>query len=606
MKVRTGLIVAGMLWLTGGGAFGADPVMYDVMVKRSGNASLDALLKQSSSLLTLQKTLPPAPFALIGRAKADSDQAITVMHSLGFDAGQVDITIDGMKLDDPGLLDHLSALPNPQHAQVLVTPHPGAVFRIGKLNLVGVPLGRDLPLGIKSGDIALAAPILAQPQIIQTALKNEGYAFANVSLPLAIAQIAEHRLDISYTITPGPRVAIGAISFRGLTRTNADFLRRHIKLQPGQDFSQTNLNAAQASLLSLGVFTSVTPEVKAPNTPGAPAPILFRVVQQKRHSVSLSGSYATDTGFTLGTSWEDRDMFRHAETLTFTVAANGVGGTGATAPGYDLKGIFAKPDFGQRGQTLALTLEAINQSLTAYHRTAALGAFAITRPLTPNINFVYGPEFITESVTQEHKARDYTLLEAPTSLIFSSVDDPLEPVHGVYAAASLTPSLPPFGKAQPFLIALVSASTYLNVEANGRGIIAVHCQIGSILGAPLKGVPADQRFYAGGSGSVRGYTYQTIGLLLPDDKPQGGLAIDTASLEFRQRIMGNFGIVPFVDIGQVSAGSGPFKGRLRVGAGLGFRYYTGIGPIRLDIAVPLSRVAGSGGFALYIGLGEAF
>jgi translocation and assembly module TamA len=170
----------------------------------------------------------------------------------------------------------------------------------------------------------------------------------------------------------------------------------------------------------------------------------------------------------------------------------------------------------------------------------------------------------------------------------------------------LTPTEPVVGDRRPFLIAQGQAASYIAVEPNGGGILAVRGQAGTIQGASQFEVPPDQRFYAGGSGTVRGYTFQTIGPLFANDQPEGGTAFDAASLEFRQHVWGHFGAVPFVDAGQVSAGSAPFQGRLRVGIGIGGRYYTGIGPIRLDIAFPLTRVAGSGGFALYIGLGEAF
>jgi translocation and assembly module TamA len=162
------------------------------------------------------------------------------------------------------------------------------------------------------------------------------------------------------------------------------------------------------------------------------------------------------------------------------------------------------------------------------------------------------------------------------------------------------------GAAGVFLIAQGSASTYLAVEHDARGVLALRALVGSIQGATQFQVPPDQRFYAGGSATVRGFTYQTIGPLFPDDTPEGGTAIDAGTVEFRQRIGKSFGIVPFVDAGQVSADSKPFTGTLRVGAGIGARYYTGIGPIRIDVAVPLNRTPGSSSFALYIGLGEAF
>jgi translocation and assembly module TamA len=182
----------------------------------------------------------------------------------------------------------------------------------------------------------------------------------------------------------------------------------------------------------------------------------------------------------------------------------------------------------------------------------------------------------------------------------------LEPTHGVNATVSLTPTEPVVGGSGGFVIAQASAATYLPVEPDAGGIIAIRALVGTIQGATQFQVPADQRFYAGGSGTVRGFSYQTIGPLFPDDTPEGGDAIDTGSLEFRQHVLKNFGVVPFVDAGQVSAGAAPFSGTLRVGVGVGARYYTGIGPIRLDIALPVNRTPGSGSFALYIGLGEAF
>ena len=336
-------------------------------------------------------------------------------------------------------------------------------------------------------------------------------------------------------------------------------------------------------------------------------PILFRVTQQKLHAVTFSGSYATDVGMTLSTSWEDRDLFDHAETLTFTAAADGLGGTGTVAPGYDLKAVFAKPDYDIRGQTLTVSLEALNQSLNAYSRTAEIAAVQLSRPLTPHITISYGPSFVTERVYQNSTTRAYVLAQLPATLAYNTTDSVLEPTRGINASVSLTPTEPVSGtNSAPFLIAYAAAATYLAVEPGGRGIIAVRGQVGTIQGVSQFQVPADQRFYAGGSGTVRGYAYQTIGPLFPDDTPEGGLALDAFSLEFRQHISENFGIVPFVDAGQVSAGSTPFTGRLRIGVGLGGRYYTSIGPIRVDFAVPMTRIAGDAAFEVYIGLGEAF
>ena len=588
----------------GSTAFAADTVDYTVKFAPSGDAQLDGLLRQTSSLVSVQKKLPAEPFALIGRAQADEQQFAVVLHSLGYDAGRVDITLGGEALNDPALLDMLTQTPAGQKVTVQVTPHPGPVFLLGKVVVAGLPAGFVAPGMVQPGQPALAAPVLAATPLLRTDLHNAGYAFATVSEPLAVAQLAAHRLDVTYTVVPGPRVSIGAISFSGLNRTDADFLRRHIALRRGQRFSDTALIQARDSLLSLGVFASVAP-VPQPAA-GGEVPIVFRVVPQKRHAVTLSALYATDTGATLSASWTERDVFAHAERLTFTAAANGLGGTGTIAPGYDLRAVFAKPDFWAPGQTLSVSLEGLKESLIAYSRRALLAGVTLSRPLTKHITLTYGPQFTDETVSQQGVSRDYTLAQLPVTLAYDTADSLLEPTHGINASMTVTPSVPVRGSGEIFVIAQAFGAVYLPVEAGGRGVLALRGQLGSIQGASLFGVPPDQRLYAGGSGTVRGYTYQTIGPLFPDGQPEGGLAMDAASVEFRQRIGDNFGVVPFVDAGQVSAGNVPFAGTLRVGAGLGLRYYTSIGPIRLDVAVPLTRVPGGNGFALYVGLGEDF
>ncbi len=586
------------------GAQAADPVEYNVVFAPSGDEALDALLKQTSSLVALKTKLRPAPFALIGRARADEAQFLIVLHSLGYDAGQVDITIDGKALNDSGLLADLADAPTHQAVAVKVEPHIGAIFHIGQVTMQGLPPGFKPPHVVKTGDVALAEPILAAGPALQLALQNDGYAFATVGMPFAVATPATHTLSVTYSITPGPRVDVGPIEFSGLKRTDPAFLRRHISLQPGQRFSATGLAQARDSLLGLGVFSSVTvvPEQQG----GQPAPILIRVLEQKRHAVSLSGAYATDTGLSISTSWEDRNLFRHAETLTVTATANGLGGTGTTAPGYDLKTVLAKPDYYARGQTLSLSVEGLKESLTAYNRTALLLGASLSRPITSHTAITYGPAFTSEQVEQEGVSRTYVLLQFPIAFTYNNTGSLLEPTHGINAGISLTPSVAVVGGTNPFIILQARAATYIPVEADGRGIVAIRIIAGSIQGATTFQLPPDQRFYAGGSGTVRGYTYQTIGPLFADDVPQGGAAMDAVNLEFRQHVWGNIGVVPFVDAGQVSSSSAPFTGTIRVGAGLGLRYYTGIGPIRFDVAFPLTRVAGSGSFALYVGLGEAF
>jgi translocation and assembly module TamA len=136
--------------------------------------------------------------------------------------------------------------------------------------------------------------------------------------------------------------------------------------------------------------------------------------------------------------------------------------------------------------------------------------------------------------------------------------------------------------------------------------VALRGLVGQASGVGVFGLPPDQRFYAGGSATVRGYRYQTLGPQFADQKPTGGTAIATGTVEVRQRILSSYGVVGFVDVGQVSANGAPFTSNWHAGAGVGARYYTPIGPIRLDVAVPLNKLPGGDSFELYIGIGQAF
>lgn len=584
----------------------ADPVEYKVSFVPSGDKELGGLLKETSSLVSLEKLLPAAPFALIGRAQADAAQFVIVLHSLGYDSGNIDITIDGRALTDTGLLADLTAVPEKPPVAVVVRAEQGPLYHVAKISFSSLPPGFTLPDMIGPGAPARAEPILAVTPAMVSALHNAGYAFATVSAPFALADDKAHTLSVSYTVVSGPHVEIGPISFNGLTRTREKFLHRHLLLRPGQPYSDTALADARDSLLGLGVFSSVTPVPAKSEAPPGQVPITFQVTEQKRHAVTLGGSYATDTGFALTASWEDRNVFRNAETLTITGSITGFGGSATPSPGYDLKAVYAKPDYYIRSQTLTLTGEAVKQSLTAYDQTALIANAILSRPLTRHLNASYGLGFITENIKQEGTSRDYVLLQLPLSLTYDSTDSVFEPTKGFRGNVAFTPTKPVAGAGGEYVIMQASGSTYISVEPDADGILALRALVGSIQGASQFQVPPDQRFYAGGTSTVRGYSYQTIGPLFPDDKPQGGTAIDAGTIEFRQRFLKSFGIVPFVDAGQVNAHSRPFAGPVSVGAGLGLRYYTSIGPIRVDFAVPLKRTPGSGAFALYIGLGEAF
>jgi translocation and assembly module TamA len=151
------------------------------------------------------------------------------------------------------------------------------------------------------------------------------------------------------------------------------------------------------------------------------------------------------------------------------------------------------------------------------------------------------------------------------------------------------------------------ASAYYAVDEEARFVFAGRIGLGSLVGPDLGEIPTTHRFYAGGAGSVRGYPYRSLAPLGPDGKAIGGRSLFDGSVEARIKVTDTIGIVPFLDMGNAFASSYPdFKEPLRIAAGLGLRYYTAIGPIRLDVAIPFERLRGENAVAVYVSIGQAF
>jgi translocation and assembly module TamA len=201
---------------------------------------------------------------------------------------------------------------------------------------------------------------------------------------------------------------------------------------------------------------------------------------------------------------------------------------------------------------------------------------------------------------------DYQLIGIPAQLSYDSTDSPLDPTEGarVLASAATFPEF--FGSSVGFTEAKVRASTYHAVDEDKRVVLAARLTAGTLFGASTGLIPANHRFYAGGGGSVRGYRYRSLSPLGPTGQVIGGSNLLEASLEARIKVTDTIGVVPFFDAGGAFSSYANFTDEIRYSAGLGLRYYTGIGPIRVDVAVPLNRRSGDPSFAFYVGIGQAF
>jgi translocation and assembly module TamA len=595
-------------------AFAADPLPYTVKIEPTGVAPLDAAIAGSAQLVALRTRAPAGPFAVVSRARQDIPRLQTALDSFGYYDGHITVTIAGRTLDDPDLPAFLAAAPAKPPVAIDVKIDKGPLFHLRHVALTGaVPAAATAAFTLAPGQPAIAGNVLGAGAAVLTALREDGYAFAQVDPPVSILVPSQDALDVSFHVTAGPRVDLGPITLTGLTHVNPGFIRRQLLVHQGQLYQPSKIEAARQDLASIGVFSGVVVRASPTLDAQGELPLTFDFAERPRHAVTFTVAYSTDLGGSVGATWSHRNVFGNAEQLNLSAAATGLGGTATTGLGYDVTAQLIKPDFLRRDQQIEFDLGAIKQDLQAYKQTAFTAGTTLTRKLSKEWTVSLGLTGEQEQIIQEGVTRDYTLVALPVTAKFDStgLSNPLDDaLHGIRATIGASPT-ESISNSATFVILQGSASTYydfanLGWSKPGSSVLAVRGLVGSAQGAGQFDLPPDQRFYAGGSSTVRGFRYQSVGPLFADDNPEGGAAVDAATVEFRQRVWGSIGAAVFLDAAQVNASSAPFQGTLREGVGAGVRYYTPIGPIRVDVAVPVNEPPHGDSFELYLGLGQAF
>jgi translocation and assembly module TamA len=636
--------------LVAAAALGADPQPYRVKFADTRDSALNDMLQGTSELSALRKSAPVGPFGLIGRAQSDMGRLKTVLESFGYYQGSVSITIDSLSLNDPGLGEELTNKSAKDEARINVAFNLGPLYHLGKIELTGdVSPKAAAALKLSTGAPAVAADVLAAADRVRQTLADDGYAYAKVDPPHAKENSSERVLNVSIHVTPGERYRLGDIRLTGLKAINESYVRKRLQIHTGDQYRASAIEAARRDLLAVGVFNQVS--VALDPTPDATGrvPLIFKFRERKPHVVGFTGAYSSDLGASAGVNWMKREITGNADSLS--LSANVIdlgGGTATTGIGYDLNGKYLLPDWKTRDQSLQVELGILRQSLDAYDQTAVTSGVSVIRKLSRIWSVSAGFTVEREQIVQESPpdaeesaavgcttniappragtteprcTYHYTLLGVPLAATYNTtgLDSPLaDAIKGVRASLTLTPTFSLGHPSAQFLVTQLSASAYFDLKnlglahAPGRSVLALRALGGLAAGASQFSLPPDQRFYAGGSGTIRGYRYQSVGPTFPDGNPIGGTAINAGTVEFRQRIGAALGFATFVDAGNVSRNLNPLNGNLKVGVGAGVRYYTSLGPLRVDVAVPLQRRSGPGvvrpddAFEVYIGLGQAF
>ena len=565
------------------------------------DATLRKELKAASlvqATLTEGRTNPRNVYAA---ALADYGRMVETLYANAYYSGVVRILIDGREAASIPLLSAPRRI-----GTVTIRVDPGPRFRFGQAQVAPLAPGTDLPAGFRSGEPAQSSVVKDAVETAVLGWRDVGHAKAAPDGQSLVADHVANSLYVRVKVAPGPRVRFGDLD---LTTPSAVRAARIIEIagKPnGKVFSPETLDRMAQRLRRTGAFTSVTFSEADALGPGDTMDIGLAVVDEKPRRLGFGAEISSLEGIELSGYWLHRNLFGGAERLRLDARVSQIGG-GAETGGIDYS-------FGARLERPAtFSTETTVFALAGYEHleepdftsdqiSLGFGArqyFSDRRQIEAGVTYIYSE---TDDALGK---RDFSLLTFPISGTWDRRDDLLDPTTGFYVNAQVTPFLGLDGSASGART-FFDARAYRGFGAEKGVVLAGRLQFGSVAGAELNEVPPGFLFYSGGGGTVRGQPYQSLDVDLGGGNRIGGRSFLGLSGEIRTSITDKLGAVAFVDAGYVGAESlYDGTGNWHSGGGLGVRYKTPVGPIRFDVAAPISGNTGAG-VQFYIGIGQAF
>ncbi|WP_184433693.1 BamA/TamA family outer membrane protein [Roseospira goensis] len=580
----------------------ADPrVPYTVEVRVTDPpAAVDLMdaVEGASTLRALEGEPPATRFGLRRRLESDLATVRDVLRAEGFYAGHVDGRIED----------------GPREVQVVVSVTPGprytvaetAVAYTGAYTGAGASGGpASLPaslagVGLAPGQPATSDAVLAAERALIDRLRAEGRPFAEVVDRRVAVNHARRAMAVRLRVDPGPAASFGGVRIEGLERLKADVLRDLAPWTPGTVFDTRQLDAYRNRILETRLFSSVTVRPAEAAEADGRLPVVVAVTEAPPRSVGGGLRYSTDDGPGVRLYWTHRNLLGRAERLRGTVDLAPVSQTAGL--------VFEKPWFLHPDQSLRLSGDLERVEREAYTGLTARAGAGVERRLNDVWRLSGGVSLDLARLKDEDGTDSSYLVGVPLGVARETVDDVLDPTAGTRLSLSLTPFAGRGeGAALGFAVADLSGSAYWTPLEDDGLVLAARGRLASLVGAETDAVPPHRRLYAGGGGSVRGYGHQMVGPLDDDGDPRGGRSALELGLEARIKVTDSIGLVPFVDAGLVGDEAVPdLGGDVLWAAGLGARYYTDFGPLRVDIGVPLNPRDADDRFQVYISLGQAF
>lgn len=467
-----------------------------------------------------------------------------------------------------------------------------------QLRLAKGPTQRDAP-SFRSGAPATGKAILDIDTSLIKALRSRAFAFATIVSKTVQADRSAHLIDITLVVQTGPITRFGTTQILGTHGVKTAVFAANQEWKEGDLYSPKLLEDTESSLQHSGLFQSVQVEEAKDLEDDWSLPITINVTESKPRTIGAGLSYTTTYGAGLSAEWEHRNISGLGRKLSANLELWQMMRTASLT--------YTLPTFGQRDRSLIWVLEYDHQHYLPFSSSAYKFSPLINRQLTPKTNFVYGLCFERLESTGIIGHKVYHLVKIPLQLKWSNANSPLDPTKGFSLNVHVTPSYQVLEPHYRYFIHASSLSAYRSISED-RITFAARLGLGNIFGAGENTIPLPDRFFGGSQNSLRGYKTGSVSPLNSHRKPVGGRSILTGSLEIRTRTKG-IGWVAFYDVGNVYKSVIPeFPQRAVLqSVGVGARYSTPIGPLRLDIAFPLQRRRHIDPVCqIYFSIGQAF
>lgn len=455
--------------------------------------------------------------------------------------------------------------------------------------------------GLLIGGPAHTSSIERMDALLVNHMKNAGYAFAISGDIDVLASRADANVEVTYTLIPGPRVKLGELVLPDEISTRPRAVRVMRTWQPGEYYTPDKIRTLRTRLRSSGLYDGIGIEISETPDADGTYPVELLLAESKPRSVGVGASLSTTEGAGIDTYWEKRNITGRGDKVRVEGAVANIS--------RNLTAKYELPNIGRYGRTLDAEIGARQLETDAYDLTGLKTGATLSQPFNKNFTISAGA-YVDVTRTVEYALTrsgpsdpiDQVTFFTPLSATYNTVKNTLDPQDGNRLFLTLEPSVSTGTVNAVYTRYLSNATTYHSFTDSL--VAAARVEAGGFLGDT--DVPADRLFFAGGGGTVRGYAYQSLSPQNADGDYVGGEALFDASLELRWRKSKRWGYAAFVDTGAAAADFGEVFGDLRSAFGLGVRYYPGFGPIRLDIATPISPRDGDDPVQVYISIGQAF